>query len=210
MQTDYPEHHQDGFGYHHPMRVFHRAESMLLKKKGRLFSWPFLRRLLKDQYLATTGISKDLIPLCQLNRVAQWHKVAQVAQDRALSRRDPSSLEIAAATRDILGAIMCRSPLCHAVITARRTEFGCRFSSSGVMSSRVLPSVQWGPAQEPLGEDDDDSAPDPVPLVPPCATVPPGLAGTAVPRIGMIEEAKDTYEWLASSVAAAIDLIARR
>jgi hypothetical protein len=50
---------------------------------------------------------------------------------------------IAAATRDILRAIMCRSPLCHAVITARRTEFGCRFSSSGVMSSRVLPSVQW-------------------------------------------------------------------
>jgi hypothetical protein len=49
----------------------------------------------------------------------------------------------AAATRDILRAIMCRSPLCHAVITARRTEFGCRFSSSGVMSSRVLPSVQW-------------------------------------------------------------------
>jgi len=41
----------------------------------------------------------------------------------------PSSLEIAAAARDILRAIMCRSPLCHAVITARRTEFGCRFSS---------------------------------------------------------------------------------
>jgi hypothetical protein len=28
---------------------------VLLNKKGRLFSRPFLRRLLKDQYLATTG-----------------------------------------------------------------------------------------------------------------------------------------------------------
>jgi hypothetical protein len=36
-----------------------------------------------------------------------------------------------------------------------------------------------GLLKSPLGEDDDDSAPDPVPLVPPCATVPPGLAGTA-------------------------------
>jgi hypothetical protein len=36
-----------------------------------------------------------------------------------------------------------------------------------------------GRLKSPLREDDDDSAPDPVPLVPPCATVPPGLAGTA-------------------------------
>jgi hypothetical protein len=36
-----------------------------------------------------------------------------------------------------------------------------------------------GRLESPLGEDDDDPAPDPVPLVPPCATVPPGLAGTA-------------------------------
>ena len=36
-----------------------------------------------------------------------------------------------------------------------------------------------GLLKSPLGEDDDDSAPDPVPLVPPCTTVPPGLTGTA-------------------------------
>jgi hypothetical protein len=36
-----------------------------------------------------------------------------------------------------------------------------------------------GPLKSPLGEDDERlSASDPVPLVPPCATVPPGLAGT--------------------------------
>jgi hypothetical protein len=41
MQTDNPEHHQDGSGYHHPMRVFHRAESMLLKKKADFSAGPF-------------------------------------------------------------------------------------------------------------------------------------------------------------------------
>ena len=37
----------------------------------------------------------------------------------------------------------CAVPHCATQSSLQRTEFGCRFSSSDVMSSRVLPSVQW-------------------------------------------------------------------